>query len=169
MRGQWERGSTIVETALVLGIFLFLVFGVIDFGRALYTYHLVGNAARLGTRFAIVRGSMCAHSNAATDPWPCPNWANATTPNPGGPNPTTEIQNYVEQQSIVMGLGNVTVTPTWSYYNGCNNGAPDANNINNEPGCLVTVTVSYTFQFWTPFLPSGNYNMSSTSQMVISQ
>ena len=54
-----ERGTTLPETALVIGVLLALLFGIIDFGRALYTYGLVANMARKAARYAIVRGSLC--------------------------------------------------------------------------------------------------------------
>ena len=66
MRRHSERGSAIVETAIVLNLFLVLLLGIMDFGRALYTYHLVDNAARIGARFAIVHGSDCVtHRNGS--------------------------------------------------------------------------------------------------------
>ncbi|HVR46013.1 MAG TPA: TadE family protein [Candidatus Binatia bacterium] len=54
-----ERGSTLAETAVVMAVLLTIMFGIIDFGRALYTYSFVANAAREGARWAIVRGSKC--------------------------------------------------------------------------------------------------------------
>jgi hypothetical protein len=35
------------------------------------------------------------------------------------------------------------------------------------PGCLVTVTVEYSYQFFIPRLPT--LTMSSSSQMIVSQ
>jgi hypothetical protein len=54
-----QRGSALVEQALVLTILLAVIFGIIDSGRALYTYHFVSQAAREATRWASVRGSTC--------------------------------------------------------------------------------------------------------------
>jgi Flp pilus assembly protein TadG len=163
MRRIAERGTAVVETALVLGVFLLLMFGIMDFGRLLYTYHLVDNAARLGTRFAVVHGAACANTTRVSpDPWPCP--ADGT-----------EIQNYVRQQSILMGIGNnVTVTNgddsnnsyMWPGGTGCQtNYYPNA----NGPGCPVVVTVNYTFSFWLPLLPNVSIPLSSTSEMITSQ
>jgi Flp pilus assembly protein TadG len=44
----------VVEFALVLPVFILLVFGAIEFGRAYYDLHLLTNAAREGAR----RGSL---------------------------------------------------------------------------------------------------------------
>jgi len=60
-----ERGSTMVEFALVIGvIFLPLLFGVLEFGRATWTKTMVTAAAREGVRYAIVHG---AQSGAVAD------------------------------------------------------------------------------------------------------
>ena len=62
--GAGEMGSAVVGFAIVAPILFMLLFGVMDFGRALYTYHFVGYAAREGTRWAIVRGSGCSGCTA---------------------------------------------------------------------------------------------------------
>ena len=49
-----RRGQTLVEFALILPIFLLLLVGIFDFGRAIYAYNTVSNAAREGGRLAIV-------------------------------------------------------------------------------------------------------------------
>lgn len=54
------RGATIVETAFVLTVFLSLIFGVFEFGRALMVRHLLDNAAWNGARLAV------ADTNGAT-------------------------------------------------------------------------------------------------------
>jgi len=48
------RGQTLVEFALILPIFLLLLVGIFDLGRAIYAYNTVNNAAREGGRLAIV-------------------------------------------------------------------------------------------------------------------
>ena len=45
-----RRGQAVVEFALVLPVFLLMLFGAIEFGRAYYTVHLLTNAAREGAR-----------------------------------------------------------------------------------------------------------------------
>lgn len=53
-RRRGERGSNIVEFALILPPFLLLIFGLIDLGRGVYLYNAVANAAREGARYGIV-------------------------------------------------------------------------------------------------------------------
>jgi Flp pilus assembly protein TadG len=55
---RWnDVGTALVEFGLVIVVFFMFVFGVMDFGRAIYTYHFVSNAACEATRYAMVRGS----------------------------------------------------------------------------------------------------------------
>src|SRR6185312_4836624 len=64
-----QRGGSLVESAISISIFLMVFFAVFDFSIAFYTYHYVSDAAREGTRYAIVRGSQCS-SNSKTAPCP---------------------------------------------------------------------------------------------------
>ncbi len=48
-----ERGATTMEFALILPIFIALVFGIIEFGHAWYIYHAVTNASREGARLGV--------------------------------------------------------------------------------------------------------------------
>ena len=50
-----ERGNALVEFAIVLPIFLFIVWAVVDFGRAFYTANSLAAAVREGARFAAVK------------------------------------------------------------------------------------------------------------------
>lgn len=87
-----DQGVALLEFGMVILVFFMFVFGVMDFGRALYTYHFVSNAACEATRYAIVRGA------TSTDP--------ATS---------TEITDYVKSM-IPLGINpsDVTVSTTWS-------------------------------------------------------
>lgn len=50
--GQRDRGAAAVEFALMLPLLLLLVFGIIDFGRALNAQVTITQAAREGARLA---------------------------------------------------------------------------------------------------------------------
>jgi len=50
-------------TALILFL---VVFGVIDFGRAMLSYHSVASGARMGTRYALVNGYDSGHMTTET-------------------------------------------------------------------------------------------------------
>src|SRR5689334_11210220 len=48
------KGQAMVETALVLFILVLFVFGITEFGRAMYTKNTLNNAARAAARAAVV-------------------------------------------------------------------------------------------------------------------
>lgn len=49
-----ERGATVVEFALVAGIFCVLLIGICEFGRVLFYWNTASEAVRLGARTAVV-------------------------------------------------------------------------------------------------------------------
>lgn len=137
----WGRGQAEVEFAVAATFFFAMIFGIIDFGRALFTYDLVANAARSGTRWAMVRGSACTVAG-------CP--ATAAT-----------VQTYV-RAAFATGIDEtkLTVTTTWSTGLGCYDATF------HGPGCIVKVQVKYPFAFIYNLPP---VSMSGSSQVVISQ
>lgn len=147
-RVRCEEGSSVIEMALSMVVLLMILFGLIDICLALYTYHFVSDAAREGSRFAIVRGSACALPG-----YEC----NATAP---------QIQTYVQGLAFPgIDPSNMTVTTTWSAYPA---GEVCASAACNDPGDLVTVQVNYNFPVAIPFVSASTIAMSSTSSMVIS-
>ena len=51
---QSQRGQTLVEFALVVMVFLVIVFGLLEFARGLWTWNTIVQATRAGARFAVV-------------------------------------------------------------------------------------------------------------------
>ena len=49
-----ERGQSLVEFALILPIFILVLAGLFDLGRAVYAYNTISNASRESVRVAIV-------------------------------------------------------------------------------------------------------------------
>lgn len=49
-----EKGQSLVEMALVCLIFFFLLFGIVEFGRALWTYNTIVQSTREAARWAVV-------------------------------------------------------------------------------------------------------------------
>ena len=83
-----ERGAYLVEFAIIAPVFLLLVFGLMEFGRAIWSYSSVAHAAREGVRYAIVRGE--ESGRLAT---------------------SSEIETYVRERA---GLSSAQVTTTWT-------------------------------------------------------
>lgn len=133
-----------VEFALASVILFTLVFGVMAMCLALYTYNIVAEAAREASRYAIVRGSACSSSTFSD--------CKVTR---------GQLEAYV--QSI-----------PWPGINSSSLTIPKTNGLswpngNNNPGSPVKVTVTYTYPLNIPFVSSQTLQMSSTSQMLISQ
>jgi hypothetical protein len=81
--GAGQSGQGFVEFALILPVLLLLAWGIIEFGRMLFIYTEVSNAAREAVRYGVARG---------TDPYADPN--------------------YLDCQGIRdAGKGNTTLTP----------------------------------------------------------
>jgi Flp pilus assembly protein TadG len=180
-----ERGSTILEFGLVSIAFLALFFGIVDFGRALYTYHFVANAAREATRWASVRGSACQTTDGCPPggggalPADIAAYLGTITPSGISANNYTFIACWPGMGSDASNFCPTPVSPT----NGCTANTTGPNN--NNPGCPVKVQITYGFSFIFPLMPSSicssiqngqtrttvtaNICMTSTSQMVISQ
>ena len=57
------RGQSLIEFALILPMMLAVMFMITEFGRALYMYNVLENAARAGARAAVVSGSGAAIAN----------------------------------------------------------------------------------------------------------
>ena len=89
-KGISKDGSAFVEFVFVAPLFLMLIFGIIEFSRVMLMYHHVGNAAREGSRYAIVHGSTFPASNAND----------------------TDVENYVKSISP-LDPNNVIVQTVW--------------------------------------------------------
>lgn len=65
-----QRGQGLVEFALTIPLFILMLLGLVDLGRAVYAYTTISNAAREGARLAIVNqtqagGTYIAQAEAA--------------------------------------------------------------------------------------------------------
>ena len=49
-----ERGATVAEFAMVALLFFTMIFGIIEFGRLLYTHNALTDATRRGARYAVL-------------------------------------------------------------------------------------------------------------------
>ena len=150
-RSKWlrdDKGATLVEYAIVFLVFMTMLLGIADFGRALYAFHFVSSAAREGARYAMVRG--CSTTSSL-----CPTAATASS-----------VQTFVKNVPLGIDPTKVTVATTWptSSYT-----PPICTSTKNAPGCLVQVQVTYTFNFVFPLVSKTPLTMKSTSQMVIVQ
>lgn len=76
----------------------------------------------------------------------------ATSPTPVS---SSDVRAFVVSEAAGIDTSQLTVATTWS---------PD-----NQPNSTVAVQVQYNFQFQIPFVALSPVNLSSNSQLVISQ
>ena len=129
-----------IELAVTLPVLLAVIFCFMELSLVFYTYNMISEAAREGTRYAMTRGATC----------------------PTSASPTCEVT-AAQVNTYVSGLGwpNVgagTMTPATSY--------PDGD---EALGHRVRVTVTYVFPIKMPFVPKNSISMSTTSEMKIIQ
>jgi Flp pilus assembly protein TadG len=153
-RRSRQRGSSLVEQSFIIVFLLTMMFGIIDCGRALYTYHFVSNVAREATRWASVRSRSCNASAV-----------------PPGPATNSNVQSTFTTNLTTMGLdpSNITFTTTWVVPPGvAATSCPGANQ--NVAGCMVHIDVRYSYTFlFAPFISAPPISMTSSSEMLITQ
>jgi TadE-like protein len=149
------QGSSLVEQSFIIVFLLTMMLGIIDCGRALYTYHFVSNVAREATRWASVRSTnACAPGRPNT---PCP--ANAGN-----------IRSTFTASMSNMGLDSSKLTITPTYAAPPSIGASSCPAVNNLAGCMVHIDVTYHYTFlFAPFISAPPITMSSSSEMLITQ
>jgi Flp pilus assembly protein TadG len=135
-----ENGESLVSFAVTLPILLSFVFGLTQICLAFYTHEFISDAAREGTRYAIVHGSTCETSGGAT--------CTASAAN---------VNSYVSGLSLPnLGGGTMTVNTTY----------PDGSNV---PGDRVKVNITYTFPYKIPFVTTTPMSITTNSEMYIVQ
>jgi hypothetical protein len=158
-------GQGLVEFALVVPIFLFLVFGLIDGARLVYLNSVLSQAAREGAR----QGAVEASWMGSTDP---------SCSNVGGP---VCPANAATLRTDVLAAANRMTAPFGSIpatqlYTSCDNlgGAPTGGGwstqtcANHDPNDLISVRAEMPFAPITPLIGQFlNVTLSGSSTMVI--
>jgi Flp pilus assembly protein TadG len=141
--GRGRRSATIVETTIVLLVFLILILGMSDLGIAVFRYHVICQGAREGARLAIVHGSLASAQMGSWGP---------TTYGPIAANDSNAIAKAIAPYLADLDPSTVTLKVEW----------PDGD---NQVGSRVRVTVSAPYQPLMTFIfgkPSWNFSASST-------
>jgi Flp pilus assembly protein TadG len=134
-----------VEFAIVAPIFFLILFAILDFGRYVYYVQVLNNAAREGTRYAIVHGADSLSSTGPPD-------------DPSGADVIDVVREYAIGVLGVDDASMLTITPTW--------GTPPATPDNNR-GTKVTVEVAYAFRALIPLVPIPPISVRGASTLVI--
>jgi hypothetical protein len=133
-KGKWKRGSSAVEFALALPVFLILVIGIIEFGWYFFVQHTLQFATREGMRLALVGGTL-------TD---------------GSGNPMTRqasiIQTIQDNASVAVKADHlmIAIYPV----NGDFSDPANWQNLQNPggPGDYMRVQTSYDHRLFTPLI-----------------
>jgi len=138
----------LAEFAIVIPVFLLLVFGLIDGGRLIYTLNTVSNAARDAARVAIV--NQTSETDVDTDT--CD-----TTSATAGP------KGCAVQSGIALGLAKSDVDVSYR------DPTDTANCATVAIGCIAVVTVTGTYQPITPVIGQliGTVSLTSTTKMPV--
>jgi Flp pilus assembly protein TadG len=115
-----ELGSMLIEFSLSVWTLFLVTFLIFEFCMTVYTYSVLGNAAREGVRYAIVHGS-----DSATCSGPGSGCVDTL-----GSNITAVVEGYTEV--TFHDMTGMTVTPSW----------PDGT---SRPASRVVVTISYPY------------------------
>ncbi len=153
-----ESGSSLVEFSLSAVVLLMAVAGVMDFSRALYIDHFLANAASEATRYAMVRGATFAGNPCSTASTAS---CDATAAN---------VTSYVTSLSPTgINTANMTVNTTWPGTSPTGSSCVSAVSSKNSPGCVVNVTITYSFNFAVPILPANTLVLTGSSAVAIAE
>jgi Flp pilus assembly protein TadG len=162
-----DVGGTVVEMALSSLILFATFFAVFEVTMACYTYNAVSQAARETASWGVFRGSKCSTytpgqshcgasqtdlQNYAISSTPL-NWSQCTTANP------CLTASWMKASTVTDSTTHLTSTSWATCTGGC---SPD-------PGNLLLVTINYPYALTFPVVKTFNINLTSTSQVVVSQ
>lgn len=137
-------GQALAEFTLVAPIFLLLLFAIIEFGWYVYQVQVLNEAAREGSRYAIVHGST---SLCPSGPMPGheANWCDPTG---------TKVQAAVRSHAVGINPSALSF-PTLSW-------DPD-----NGRGSLFSLVVQTTFQPLIPLVPLPTITVQGASSLYV--
>lgn len=162
-RRRHATGQGLVEFALVIPIFLFVLLGIVDVGRAVWANDSLANAAREAARWAIVHGGSATTACPVGPPGVDTRVPVASVSCPY-PSPSKQaIVDIAKQYAIAAGTLQVDVC----YGAGCS-GSTDTAGATNVRGSTVTVTVRGTVPMITgSFLGVGTFDLTGSSTMTV--
>lgn len=144
---QNRAGATAAEFSLIAMVFLTAVFGMLELSVAVFQYHVVSQAARHGTRLAMVRGELATRLGK-WDPQALGNTHSALL------SADDPISNAIRPYAIGITPEQTTVTISW----------PDATNKLESQVQVQIVTIHQPF---VTFLFSSDWTLTASSTMPI--
>jgi Flp pilus assembly protein TadG len=138
---QRQDGQGLTEFALIMPIIVLILMGIFDFGRAVYAYNTIADAARTGGRVAIVDQDLDTDCTLVPVTAPC----------------------AAANQAVALGITADQVSINFHKRNLPDECSPPAID------CVAEVTVPYQFTAITPIIGNiiGPISMSSTTAFPI--
>ena len=139
-RREAQRGATIVEFTLAFMLFLLVVLGLMELGRATWTYATITHATRQAGRYCVVHGSI----NTAS---------------------LSEIRVVVEKHTIGLESSELQLETIWNP----GTAAETTNPADVERGDTAQVIVTYPFRLVTGGLivDASTIRMGSETRVVV--
>jgi Flp pilus assembly protein TadG len=131
-----RRGVAAVEAAVVLSVFLLILFVMIDLGLMVLDYNLLCNGAQQLCRQAMVHGSKAAPQETM--------WGPSTVQGNAGDG--SQYSQSFSQDLVALPLANVSYKLVWP-------------NATNQPDDPVQATLTYQYKPMVPFV-LGNQPIS---------
>jgi len=177
-----RKGQALVEFALVLPVFIMMLFGLIDGGRYVFMNNVLSQAAREGARVGAAEAGWIGKTTT-NDPSCVASEASITAANPGAhvcPATATGATNSLQADIIaaanrmVVPFGPVTTANVYFYCqpigtappaNWTNKACPAANRTAAKN--VVWVRVELTYQPITPLVQGWTLTTSGSATMVV--
>jgi Flp pilus assembly protein TadG len=167
--GGQPRGQALVEFALILPILILLLVGIFDFGRAIYAFNTVNNAAHEAARVAVVDQNCNAigqvarqHASSLDVSWSYDGslsqgaacYANAED---------------VHIQFLEPSFTGDDSTSPQDFNDSCDAGQPAGPSWGTRLGCVAEVTVNYQYNAATPVIGNliGTLTLTGMAQQPI--
>ena len=162
-RRRDELGQSLAEFAIVLPVFLLIVFGMIDVGRVIWATDDITNAAREAARYASIHGgsfftSCPAGPNLSGTPAPsCPAWS---------PDSKEPVRNVARAYFVAAGSSQ-TVWVCYYTSTSCS-GNTDQSGATNARGSYVTVTIQASVPLVTGrFIGLSGFTVNAHSTVLV--
>jgi hypothetical protein len=184
-RGRRTRGQALAEFALLAPIFLFVMFALIELGRAVFYSQILDSAARDGARYAVVHGFKSTCSSG-----PMPLRADGTRPPSCDANGDNVIETVEDRAiGVIDKSGSLTTKVKWCDATPYQADPPtslcgDTNLATKEPvpctdwsdlgdgdngrGQIVTVCVEYAYKsILGDLAPVPNFTITGRATLVV--
>jgi Flp pilus assembly protein TadG len=140
------RGQSLVEFALIVPIFVLVLIGIFDFGRAIYAFNTINQAAREAARLAIVDQTISHIRDEAVE---------------------SSVSLRIDATDIVVDFRDRDTPDDEGSCVGAVSG--DDNNQQSIVSCFAVVTVRYEYEAATPIIGAlvGTINMEGESRFKV--